>query len=147
MQRIALIAATLLLAACDRSIAPSADPTRESWYADTTRDLAALDRQAEAAFAAGKDDDAAALIEKAQPLEKKLVTVAHPTLEAAEAASDLDDLYGRMLLKNRHYGWARLMFQKNVARWRHWSPETAESQARFKKAAAQLDQVDQEMSK
>ena len=144
-----LLISLVFLAACGPPAPPgaAADPTRESWYAQSTRELAGLDRQAEAEFAAGKSDDAAALIEKGQPIEKKLVSVNHPTLEAVEAASDLDDLYGRMLLKNRHYGWARLMFQKNLSRWRHWSPQTEESKKRYQRAAAEIEQCDQEMTR
>lgn len=139
---------TVLLASCGPSATPvSADATREPWYAETTQQLAAIDRQADAAFQNGKSDQAAALIEKGEPLQKKLVSVAHPTLEAAEAASDLDDLYGRMLLKNHHYGWARLMFQKNLSRWKHWSPESAESKQRYQQAVAEIDQCDREMTK
>jgi hypothetical protein len=59
-----------------------------------------------------------------------------------EAASDLDDLYGRMLLANRHYGPARLMFQKNVARWTHWRPQTDDSMARRKIAEAAVAECD-----
>ena len=138
-----------MLASCGRSGAPaeSADPTHEAWYAEATQQLADMDRQAAAALQNGKADDAAALIEKGQPLEKRLVSVPHPTLEAAEAASDLDELYGRMLLKNHHYGWARLMFQKNLSRWKHWSPESAETTRRYQQAAAEIDECDREMTK
>lgn len=143
-----LLIAACLLASCTRPPVPTGDdPTREAWYAETTTQLAQLVRQAQAAFENNKPDEAAALIEKAQPLEKKLVSVAHPTFEAAEAASDLDELYGRMLLKNHHYGWARLMFQKNLSRWKHWSPENAESKRRYQQAAAEIDQCDREMTK
>lgn len=144
-----LVIFAFVLASCGRSEAPAGgpDPTSESGYAQATEQLAAIDRQAETALQNGKPDDAAALIEKGQPLQKKLVSVPHPTLEAAEAASDLDDLYGRMLLKNHHYGWARLMFQKNLARWKHWSPETAETTGRYKKAATQIDECDRQMTK
>ena len=64
----------------------------------------------------------------------RLLAVPNPTLEAAVAASDLDDLYGRMLLSNRHYGWARLQFQKNLSRWKHWQPQTPET-ARLRQQA------------
>jgi len=142
------ILATVLLASCGPSATPtSADPTRESWYAQDTAKLVQIAKQAQAAFESGKFDEASALIEKAQPIEKRLVSVAHPTLEAAEAASDLDDLYGRMLLKNHHYGWARLMFQKSLNRWKHWSPQTEETKQRYQKAASEIDACDREMTK
>ena len=44
-----------------------------------------------------------------------------------ETVSDLDQLYGQMLLANRNYGWARLVFQKNRARWKTWKPATSET--------------------
>ena len=106
-----------------------------------------MEHEADEAFKKGDADKAAALIEQAEPIEKKLVSVAHPTLQAAEAASDLDDLYGRMLLKNHHYGWARLEFQKNLSRWKHWTPSTAESERRYQQAAARIAECDQQMEK
>jgi hypothetical protein len=51
-----------------------------------------------------------------------------------EAASDLDDLYGRMLLSNQHYVWAQTLFQKNLARWKYWQPQTPETARRMKQA-------------
>ncbi|HUA84302.1 MAG TPA: hypothetical protein VMB85_10620 [Bryobacteraceae bacterium] len=148
LTRTGFLMAAVFLASCGPSGTPApADETREPWYADATRQLDAIDRQAQSDFQNGQFDAAAALIEKGEPLEKKLVSVAHPTLEAAEAASDLDDLYGRMLLKNHHYGWARLMFQKNLSRWKHWSPESAETKKRYAQAAAEIDQCDREMTK
>jgi hypothetical protein len=106
------------------------------------KEVADLSREANGSFETGKSDQAAALIEKAQPLVKRVLSVPKPTLEATEAASDLDDLYGRMLLSNRHYGWARLLFQKNLARWRHWQPPTAESARRLKQAESAIAECD-----
>jgi hypothetical protein len=76
---------------------------------------------------------------------KRLLSVQRPTLDAAEAASDLDDLYGRMLLANRHYGWARLQFQKNVARWKHWMPQTKETARRLKQAESAIAECDRRL--
>ena len=101
-----------------------------------------MNREANTAFAAGKSDQAAKLIEQGQPLVTRLLAVPNPTLEAAVAASDQDDLYGRMLLSNRHYGWARLLFQKNLSRWKHWQPQTADTERRFKEAQALIDECD-----
>jgi len=101
-----------------------------------------IDRQAEDAFKVGKADQAAALIQQGQPLMDRLLAVPRPTLEAVEAASDLDDLYGRMLLSNRHYGWARMFFQKNVARWKHWTPQTPEAESRLKQANTAIEECD-----
>jgi len=101
-----------------------------------------MNRQAVSSFESGKSDQAAALIEKGQPLVKRLLSVPQPTLEATEAVSDLDDLYGRMLLANRHYGWARLLFQKNLARWKHWQPPTEEAARRLKQAESAIAECD-----
>ena len=72
----------------------------------------------------------------------RLLTVSQPSLEATIAASDLDQLYGRMLLANRHYGWARLQFQKNLARWKHWQPRTADVAARQQQAEDAIAECD-----
>jgi hypothetical protein len=101
-----------------------------------------MNAEANRLFAAGKSDEAAAIIQKGEPIVKQLMDVPHATLEATEAASDLDDLYGRMLLSNRHYGWARLMFQKNLSRWKHYEPPTPETARRLKQAADAIDECD-----
>ena len=107
--------------------------------------LTALDRKAEALFRNQKPDDAAALIQQGEPIAKRLLAAPRPTLKAAEAASDLDDLYGRMLLSNRNYGWARLMFQKNLARWKHWEPHTPETEIRAQRAQSAIAECDRRM--
>ncbi len=104
-----------------------------------------MSRRADELFRGGKPDDAAALIQKAQPIMKKVLDVPHPSLEAAEAASDLDDLYGRMLLSNRHYGWAQMMFQKNLSRWKHWEPQTDETARRLKLAQSEIAECAKKM--
>jgi len=142
MRLVALLAA-VLLAGCETAPAPPpGDPTKEAWYADTVAQLTAMNREAESAFASGKSDQAAALIEKGQPLMARVMGVPQPTLEATVAASDLDQLYGSMLLANRHYGWARLLFQKNLSRWRHWQPQTPETARRFKQAKSAIAECD-----
>jgi hypothetical protein len=140
--RLLLVLAAAFLASCEQSPAPPRDATKEAWYRDAVEQLAALNREADRAFAAGKSDQAAALIEKGQPLVARLLAVPNPTLEAAVAASDLDDLYGRMLLSNRHYGWARLLFQKNLSRWKHWQPQTPETARLLKQAESAIAECD-----
>ena len=71
-----------------------------------------------------------------------MLAVPNPTFEAAVAASDLDDLYGRMLLSNRHYGWARLQFQKNLSRWKHWQPQTPDTARLMKQAESGIAECD-----
>jgi hypothetical protein len=144
--RFLIIAAALVLASCSRSPEPpNADPTHEPWYSQTVQRLNELNREAEHSLASGNSDAASAAILRGQPLEKRLLSPVHPTLPATEAASDLDRLYGRMLLANRHYGWARLMFQKNLGRWRTWRPETDESQRRLQQAKEDIAECDRAM--
>lgn len=131
-----------LLTACESAPPPPRDATKEAWYAKSVEELATLNREAETAFATNKPDQAAALIEQGQPLMARVLTVAQPTLEATIAASDLDQLYGRMLLSNRHYGWARLQFQKNLARWKHWQPRTPDSARRQQQAEDAIAECD-----
>src|SRR5437763_9770251 len=137
--RMLTILAAALLTGCESAAPPAPeDATKQAWYTSTVDQLSSLNREAESLFASGKSDEAAALIQKGEPLMGRLLAVRSPTLEATIAASDLDFLYGRMLLANQHYGWARLLFQKNVARWKHWQPQTAESARRLQQAEAAI---------
>lgn len=140
--RLLVILALAFLVSCEHTPAPPRDATKEPWYRETVGQLAATNHEANGAFAAGKSDQAAALIEKGQPLVARLLAVPNPTLEAAVAASDLDDLYGRMLLSNRHYGWARLLFQKNLSRWKHWQPQTPQTARLLQQAESAIAECD-----
>ena len=150
MRLLAIVAAAALLTGCATAPAPvesaRLDPAKEEWFARSVGELAALNREAEAFLQGGKPDQAAALIEKAQPLSSRLLAVPRPTLEAMEAVADLDDLYGRMLLANRRYGSARLLFQKNVARWKYWQPQTPETARRLKQANSEIAECDRHMA-
>ncbi len=147
--RPAILAIAVFLAACAPAPAPeprtAKDPTTEPWYAETANKLAAIDRQAKDLFQKGNQDGAAALIEKGEPLSTKLLAVRNPTLAAVQAASDLDQLYGQMLFSNHNYGWARLMFQKNIARWKNWTPQTPDSTARLHAAQTAIDECDRKI--
>lgn len=139
------IAAALLLSACGPS--PEAkevrkDPTTEAWYADTLKQLNDMNVKAADLFHAGRKDDASAVILKAEPLSNKLLGVTQPTFAAMAAASDLDDLYGQMLLSNHNYGWARMFFQKNLARWKHWTPRTDQTIDRERHAQQEIADCD-----
>jgi hypothetical protein len=140
----------LLAIACGHSSAPREQapqtPTSQPWYGQTLGELVDLNRRAQEFFRQGKGDQAAALIEKGEALSNRLLSVSKPTLEAYEAASDLDQLYGEMLLSNRNYGWARLLFQKNLARWRHREPQTPEIARRLKLAQDAIAECDRRMS-
>ncbi len=145
------------LAACSPAPPPSAavrsdtgparpDPTQDPLYAGSVERLSAMNRQTETLLAAGKSDQAAALITMAEPLENRLLAAPQPTLAAMEAASDRDDLYGRMLLANHNYGWARMTFQKNVVRWKNWKPQTDETVRRRQLAEAAVAECDRLMA-
>lgn len=141
-----VLAAAALLSGCAEAPAPTHDATKDAWYGQAVAQLAQMNREAENFFRDGKSDQAAALIQEGQPVMDRLLAVPRPTVAAAEAASDLDDLYGRMLLSNRHYAWARLMFQKNQARWKHWDPPTPETARRLKQAETAIAECDRRMA-
>jgi hypothetical protein len=144
-----VILAAAILTGCagePRPVEPSkTDVTREAWYANAVEQLVAMDRQARSLLEGGKADEAGSIVMAGEPWVNRLLSVPRPTLSAMEAASDLDELYGRMLLANRNYGWARMMFQKNLARWRHWQPQTDETARRLRQAEAAIAECDRRM--
>lgn len=140
----------MLLAACapappPAQPQPAPDLTAQDWYAPTAAELAALAREAAAHFEAARFPEAAAAITKGQPLQARLLKATTPTLAAMEAASDLDDVYGRMLLHNGHAGWARDTFRKNVVRWKTWKPQTPETERRYKVAVEAVAECDKRL--
>jgi hypothetical protein len=141
----------LLLVSCGSPPAPPVtahgDPTTERWYGDTLAELVKTSGDAKALLQQGKSDAAAALITKGESLSGRLLAVPRPTLAAAEAASDIDQLYGQMLLSNHNYGWARLTFQKNLARWKHWKPQTPETAVRLNQAKSAIAECDARLSR
>jgi hypothetical protein len=142
-----LLAAALLTGCASKPALPStSDPTTEPWYGQTVEQLAGINRDAESAFQNHKPDQAAALIEKGKPLMKRILDVRQPTLAAAEAASDLDDLYGRMLLSNRHYEWAEILFQQNRSRWKNWPTPTPGTTRHLRQAEAAIEECDRHIT-
>ena len=130
--------ALLFLAGCaapPRAEQPKPDPTKEAGYAKALRELAALDREAADLLQRGRAEDAAAAITKGQPLQTRLLAASRPTLEAMEAVSDLDDLYARMLL------------QKNRARWKNWKPQTADTMRRLQQAEDGIAECDRRLNR
>jgi hypothetical protein len=141
----------LLFSSCGPAPAPPQpaaprDETKEPWYSQTVEKLSAQNLEAKALLKAGKPDAAAALIQSGESLASRLLAVRNPTLAAMEDASDLDDLYGRMLLSNRNYGWAMLFFQKNQARWKNWKPQTPDTAARLKEAQSEIAECDRRLT-
>ena len=124
----------------------SQDETKEPWYAETVARVTDATKRATDAFEHGKPDDASSLILQAEPQASQLLAVLQPTLEATIAAADLDALYGRMLFSNGHYEWAQFLYQKNVARWKYWKPQTPDSERRQKEAEAQVEECVKAMS-
>lgn len=122
------------------------DETKEPWYAETVARVTDATKRATDAFEHGKPDDASSLILQAEPQASQLLAVLQPTLEATIAAADLDALYGRMLFSNGHYEWAQFLYQKNVARWKYWKPQTPDSERRQKEAEAQVEECVKAMS-
>jgi hypothetical protein len=137
---------TAVLAACSPAPPqvkrPKPDPVSEPWYSQTVEQLKAMNRDAENLVHHGGSDRAAAIITNGQPLIHRLLSVPYPTLSAMEAVSDLDQLYGRMLLSNRHYVWARVLFQKNLTRWSNWTPQTPDTLRRLKMAREAVAECD-----
>jgi hypothetical protein len=123
------------------------DPTKDAGYADAVQQLAGLNRDAEDLLKRGRAEDAAAAIAKGQPLQIRLLAAPRPTLAAMEAVSDLDDLYARTLLSNHHDGWARMLYQKNLSRWKYWAPQTAETARRFQQAQAGMAKCDRRLAR
>lgn len=144
-----LVFAAALLAGCGPSApAPKAakvDPTTEAWYPEAARRLTNMDRAAEQYFQAGQSREAAAIISSAQPLQSRLLAAPHPTLEAMEAVADLDRIYGKMLISNGYFGEARLLFQKNITRWKIWKPQTPDTERRLQQANADIAECDKHM--
>jgi hypothetical protein len=147
---LAAILTASLLSGCAPAPRPAektkVDPTQEAWYAEGVQQLAAMNLQAQGLLKRGKADDAAAVITAGEPWANRLLSVPHPTLAAMEAASDLDELYGHMLLANHNYGWARMMFQKNRARWKNWRPQTEETTRHLKVTEAAIAECDRRMA-
>ncbi len=140
----------VLLSGCSRRPAeapPKVSPVEEAWYGEVLEQVKNLHAGAAKLVQEGKKDEAAAALKNAEPLVKRLLTVPSPTLEATVAASDIDQLYARMLAGNRHYGWARMVFQKDAARWRNWTPQTEESLRRRKMAEAGMAECDRAIEK
>jgi hypothetical protein len=140
--------AAALLAGCGPStpaVAPKVDPTTEGWYAQGTERLATLDRSAEGFLQAGRTDAAAAIVTSAQALQSRLLAAPRPTLAAMEAIADLDRIYGRLLVSNGYFGEARLLFQKNVTRWKTWKPQTPETEKRLQEANSDIAECDRHM--
>jgi len=146
VKRVVALAALCLAACGPAPVQPPADPATDASYAQSVQQLAALTRKAEGLFQKGNQDAASDLILKGEPVATRLLATPRPTLEAMQAASDLDQLYGQMLLSNRNYGWARLQFQKNEARWKNWRPQTPETAERLHAAEAAIAECDRKMT-
>jgi hypothetical protein len=146
---LALVPAAAVLAGCGPAATPAeqakTDPAAEPWYAETAERLTKMDRAAEQLLQTGRLQEAAAIVTSGQSLQNRLLTAPRPTLAAMEAVADLDQLYGRMLISNGYYGSARLLFQKNVTRWKTWKSPTPETAQRLKQAQSAIAECDRHM--
>ena len=122
------------------------DPVTEPWYNETVTRIGARNAQARAALVDRDAKRAGAILAEAQPLAAKVLAAPRPTLAAMEAASDLDELYGRLLVQWREYGFARQTFQKNAARWKHWEPKTPDTERRLRAALDAIRECDRRIA-
>lgn len=135
----------LLLVGCSQPAPrsqPQANGAKPSGYDDAVARLASMNKDANALNDQDRQDAAAKVIADAELIANQIQSVPEPDLPALEALTDLDDLYGRMLLKNRHYGEARLLFQKNLARWKFSKVSPEESARRLKQANDEIAECD-----
>ncbi|MFO7634861.1 MAG: hypothetical protein R6W76_20095 [Caldilinea sp.] len=130
----------------DRTANPLTDPTRQPEYLAGIDRLAALNTEARAHFAAGRRSQAAALVTEGKDIAKELLEVSRPNLAAMEAVADRDEIYADLLFANRHFAHARQMHQRNVARWKHWLPQTDETRRRLGLAEAAIQRCDQALA-
>lgn len=151
MTRRAALALTFALAcACTQpppKPAPKPDATAAAWYAEATTELQSINQEADLLLKRGKRAEAAELITKGQEISARLLEVPRPTLQAMMAVSGLDHLYGRMLEGNRHFGWARMAYQKDAKRWEHWRPQTEETLRRRQMADEAVARVDRQLTR
>ena len=149
--RLILVIVVAVVTACSYSTPPGKpprpDPTKEASYRDAVEQLTALNGELETALRKRRSTRVAEIITKAQPIANLLLAAPRPTLAATQAASDFDDLYGRQLLANRQYGFARFQFQRNLARWKNWRPQTEDTERRRKIAEAGIAECDRLLSK
>lgn len=149
--RLLLVAVTLFLFGCAPESKPverpKPDPTTEASYTQAVEQLTITNRELETSLKKRKVQEAAASVTKAQPLVNLLLAAPRPTLAATEAVSDFDHLYGQLLIANHQYGFARFQFQKDLARWRNWKPQTDETVRRKKLADAAIAECDRLLAK
>jgi tetratricopeptide (TPR) repeat protein len=94
------------------------------------------------AFAQGRRDEAAGIVTRTQAVTRELLQLPRPPIVALHAATEADLLYGDMLRANRHWADARFLYQKNVNRWKSWSPASGYSKQRVDQALAAVAECD-----
>lgn len=151
MERFARGVVPVLLTAmcgCAPAPAPEQRPSplvEDVRYKQAEERVRRMNREAEKYLDAGHLAKASAAINDAEPYARILLAPTRPPLAAVEAVSDFDHLYGRSFLVSRNYVWARMMFQKNYARWKNWQPQTEETARRLAQAKAAIAECDRLM--
>lgn len=126
---------------------PEPDAAVQAAYVDAVSELTRINREVEDLMRRGRREEAAQAITRGQPLQARLLDAPHPPLAAMQAISGLDDAYARVLLAKGHDGWARMLFQKNVARWKRWEPKTPEVARRLRQAEQGIAECDRRLSR
>jgi len=143
---LALLTGALLLTGCQSgppvAAVPKADPASDPGYREDEEKLAAMVAETRKLLGDGKGDAASALVVSGEEVAGRLLAIPKPSLNAMQSASDLDQIYGEMLLSNKRYGWARMLFQKNLARWRYWQPQTDDTMRRLNQARKAIAECD-----
>ncbi len=140
-----LAVALLFWTACNAPPPPpkaEADPTAAPGYRAAIAELAGLNQSAAERLKKGDRAEAGALIERGESFSRQLLAVPRPSLAALEAVSDRDQMYGEMLMANKHWTHARQMLLKNVHRWRNWKPETPDTMRRREAAERAVAECD-----
>lgn len=145
----ALCALALLLAACGSPArAPQAAAPKIDRAAQRARlaELENANRAARELFDKGDRAAAGEIVGRTEAMAIALIGGdPSPSIEIMRAVSDHDELYGRLLMANRHWGHARHILAKIENRWRLWQPQDDESRKRRSGAITLMRECEQHM--
>lgn len=146
----ALCALTLLASSCSTTAprrpepaAPKIDRTRQ--HAQLS-ELEGANRTAWDLFRQGQRTAAGDIVGRTDALSINLIGGdPSPSLAIMRAVSDHDELYGRLLMANHHWGHARHIIAKIENRWRLWQPQDDETRQRRAAAVALMRECDRHL--